>query len=101
MINPSDTYQDQNPRYHPHTRNILTSNGIRSMTPSQILTQFDVIHGHLRDASTASFRVDLGGGTHRSGDDFVRVRFLRESAAYLGLDWHRISATAKGIASKQ
>jgi hypothetical protein len=86
MINPSDTYQDQNIRHHPDTRNILTSNGIRSMTPSQVPSQFDVLHGDLRDASTASFRLDRGGGAQRSGYDFVHVRFLRESAAYLGLD---------------
>jgi hypothetical protein len=71
------------------------------MTPSQAPSQFDVLHSGLQGASTASAQAEHGGGAHRSDDDFVRTRFLRESAAYLELDGHRIAATARGIARMQ
>ena len=34
-------------------------------------------------------------GSNRAGDDLARVRFLRESAAYLGLDWRCITPPSR------
>ena len=66
------------------------------MILSQTFSRFDVLQSDLRDASIVSARADHDVSMPRVEDDFVRVRFLRESAAYLELDWRRIAATATG-----
>ena len=68
------------------------------MTPSQAPSRSGIFQSGLQGAPAAPARAVPDDSMQRVSDNFVRVRFLCQSAAYLGLHPVRAVASATGMA---
>ena len=66
------------------------------MTFSQAPSRRAVPRSRLRDTSSPIVHANGVGGAQQPADHFVHARFLRESAAHLGLDCRRVAVGSYG-----